>query len=72
MLMQQLDYNLLFRWFVGMDVDGRVWNHADDSGRCSDDFRICRLRAYRLNIAGISMVGCQVLPPSMERGISPT
>jgi len=28
MLMQQLDYNLLFRWFVGMDVDEPVWNHA--------------------------------------------
>ena len=28
MLMQQLDYNLLFRWFVGMTVDEPVWNHA--------------------------------------------
>ena len=24
-LMEQLDYNLLFRWFVGLDVDDRVW-----------------------------------------------
>lgn len=28
MLMEQLDYNLLFRWFVGMEIDERVWNHA--------------------------------------------
>ncbi len=28
MLMQQLDYNLLFRWFVGLEVDEPVWNHA--------------------------------------------
>jgi len=28
MLMEQLDYNLLFRWFVGLEVDDRVWNHA--------------------------------------------
>lgn len=28
MLMQQLDYNLLFRWFVGMTMDEPVWNHA--------------------------------------------
>jgi len=28
MLMQQLDYNLLFRWFVGLDMDEPVWNHA--------------------------------------------
>ena len=28
MLMEQLDYNLLFRWFVGMEMDESVWNHA--------------------------------------------
>jgi transposase len=28
LLMEQLDYNLLFRWFVGMQMDERVWNHA--------------------------------------------
>jgi transposase len=26
MLMEQLDYNLLFRWFVGMKVDDAVWD----------------------------------------------
>lgn len=25
LLMEQLDYNLLFRWFVGMDLDEAVW-----------------------------------------------
>jgi len=25
-LMEQLDYNLLFRWFVGLSVDERVWD----------------------------------------------
>ena len=24
-LMEQLDYNLLFRWFVGMDMDEPIW-----------------------------------------------
>lgn len=28
LLTQPLDYNLLFRWFVGMEMDGRVWDHA--------------------------------------------
>lgn len=28
MLMEQLDYNLLFRWFVGLGMDEAVWNHA--------------------------------------------
>jgi transposase len=26
LLMEQLDYNLLFRWFVGMNVDEAVWD----------------------------------------------
>ena len=28
MLMEQLDYNLLFRWFVGLSMDDFVWNHS--------------------------------------------
>ncbi len=28
LLMEQLHYNLLFRWFVGMEMDEQVWNHA--------------------------------------------
>src|SRR5205085_2080100 len=26
MLMEQLQYNLLFRWFVGLNMDDEVWN----------------------------------------------
>src|ERR1043165_4365599 len=26
MLMEQLDYNLLFRWFVGLSMDERIWD----------------------------------------------
>jgi transposase len=28
MLMEQMEYNLLFRWFVGMEMDEPVWNPA--------------------------------------------
>jgi transposase len=28
MLMERLTYNLLFRWFVGLEMDEPVWNHA--------------------------------------------
>lgn len=27
-LMEQVDYNLLFRWFVGLGIDDRVWDHS--------------------------------------------
>ncbi len=28
LLVEQLNYNLLFRWFVGLNMDEAVWNHA--------------------------------------------
>jgi transposase len=28
LLMEQLDYNLLFRWFVGLNIDDEVWDHS--------------------------------------------
>lgn len=28
LLIEQLDYNLLFRWFVGLKMDDPVWNHS--------------------------------------------
>jgi len=28
LLVEQLNYNLLFRWFVGLNMDEEVWNHA--------------------------------------------
>lgn len=27
-LMQHIDYNLLYRWFVGLDMDDAVWDHS--------------------------------------------
>ena len=29
MLCEQLDYNLLFRWFIGLSMDDPVWDHFD-------------------------------------------
>jgi len=31
MLVEQLDYNLLFRWFVGLPMDDKVWNHSSSA-----------------------------------------
>ncbi len=28
LLVEQIDYNLLFRWFVGLGMDDAAWNHA--------------------------------------------
>src|ERR1700749_4621078 len=34
LLVEQIDYNLLFRWFVGLGMDDAVWNHAVFSKNC--------------------------------------
>lgn len=31
LLMEKLDYNLLFRWFVGLSMDDPVWGHSSFS-----------------------------------------
>ena len=28
LLMERLDYDLMFRWFVGLGIDDPVWNHS--------------------------------------------
>ncbi len=28
MLMEQLGYNILFKWFVGLAIDDKVWDHS--------------------------------------------
>jgi transposase len=28
LLVEQLDYNLLFRWFTGLFMDDKVWDHS--------------------------------------------
>jgi transposase len=30
-LVEQLDYNFLFRWFVGLAIDDPVWDHSSFS-----------------------------------------
>jgi transposase len=27
-LVEQINYNLLFRWFVGLSIEDAVWNHS--------------------------------------------
>jgi len=44
LLMEQLDYNLLFRWFVGLNMDDRVWD--------ASTFSQNRERLLRSDVAG--------------------
>jgi transposase len=42
-----LNYDLLFRWFVGMDMDEVVWNHAVFS-KNRERLRLCVLNLTTL------------------------
>ncbi|MBF8178382.1 MAG: IS5 family transposase [Burkholderiaceae bacterium] len=33
-LVQHIEYNLLYHWFVGMNLDEPVWNHSTFSANC--------------------------------------
>jgi len=60
MLMEQLDYNLLFRWFVGLSMDDRVWD--------ATVFTKNRDRLLRGEIAVLFFE--QVLAEARERGLT--
>lgn len=60
MLMEQLDYNLLFRWFVGLSMDDRIWDVTV--------FTKNRDRLLRGHIAVLFFE--QVLAEARERGLT--
>ncbi len=33
LLMEEMDYNLLFRWFAGLNADDEVWDATTSSAR---------------------------------------
>jgi len=43
-LVEQINYNLLYRWFVGLTIEDRVWNHST--------FSINRDRLLEHNVVG--------------------
>jgi len=36
MLMEQISYNMLFRWFVGLAMDDAVWDHSTSVRTATD------------------------------------
>lgn len=46
LLVERIDYDLLFRWFVGLDMDEAVWNHSTFSK--NRDRLLCADIAQRL------------------------
>jgi transposase len=60
LLMEQLDYNLLFRWFVGLSMDDRIWD--------ASVFTKNRDRLLRGEIALLFFE--QVLAQAQDRGLT--
>ena len=59
-LMEQLDYNLLYRWFVGLGVDDAVWDHSVFSKN--------RDRLLEADVAA-QVLGCGARPPVSEAAL---
>ena len=59
-LVEQVSYNLLFRWFVGLSIDDEVWDHSAPSAKTGIVFwntllfRHCLKRWWRWRASKIS------------------
>jgi len=51
-LMEQLDYNLLFRWFVGLSTDAAVWDMTGSRRRVLPRHHGDFFRSKRRHIEG--------------------
>jgi len=58
-LMEQLDYNMLYRWFVGLGMDDRVW----------DASTFCKNRDRLLSVAVAGKLLCAVTRHKKVRGL---
>ena len=56
-LVEQLDYNLLFRWFVGLSADARVWDHSTFSQNRDRLFTEDVARAFFVRVRSIAAWG---------------
>jgi IS5 family transposase len=53
-LMERLEFDLLFRWFVGLGIDDAVWDHSTFS---KNRDRLLEGEITRLSIASASILG---------------
>jgi hypothetical protein len=67
-LCEQLDYNLLFRWFVGLSMDDRIWDHSTFTKKPgSADRRGCGTQAPAAHRAASAARGAYVLGALQRR-----
>lgn len=57
-LMERIDYDLLFRWFVGLGVDDPVWNHSTFSKN--------RERLLSINVDELFLKPSNIKPPPIS------
>ncbi|QEL54864.1 IS5 family transposase [Chromobacterium paludis] len=57
LLVEQLDYNLLFRWFVGLSADPRVWDHSTFSQNRDRLFTEDVARAFFIRVRSLAEWG---------------
>ena len=57
MLMEQIHYNMLFRWFVGLNVDDPVWDHSTFSFNRERLFDAAIAQAFFAHTVVLARVG---------------
>ena len=55
-LMEQIDYNLLFRWFVGLEMDDRVWDASTFSKNRERLLEADVAREFLVTLMGLARV----------------
>jgi hypothetical protein len=68
LLMERLEYDLLFRWFVGIGVDDAVWDHS--VWLCPESFAHSIMRRLRFQIGAADRVAacsCSIWPTTLFR-----
>ncbi len=53
-LVQHIEYNLLYRWFVGMSIDEAVWNHSTFSANRDRLFSEAMTQRFFAQVLGIA------------------
>jgi transposase len=72
LLVEQIDYNLLFRWFIGLSMDDAVWDHSSFTKNRDRLLEADIARRFFVSIKGVStlksILSLQSVNPGNRQG----
>ena len=70
-LMEQVRYNLLYRWFIGLAIDDEVWDHSSFSKNRERLLEHAVVESFFTEVMALAVSGLPIIP-SCGRRIFPT